>query len=380
MIPRQKSIAPHGLTVLEILVSVAILGMVMLAIGASIGTMQNLWVRTRGKIDPYRGVRTALDTIQRRVQQATLATRLGPDIAPGATDDGSAEIQLQSDLHFVCGPADELLPNLSDRVVGDAIFFQGPLGQYSKPESGFTEDDRYDTLQGTLSAWGYFVECIDDEAVRPTFLAEQRPGATATPSKRRFRLMEFRQPAHELTLFQPASAQDEHPSLRFLSDPLQLHAWFRTSVQSANPKLRHVSMVADNVLAVVITPFDPGLTDSTQFQIGVSGVYDTRMFQYGSSENPAVKRMRHRLPPAIRLTVIATSGDHWDRMLESEANQLTNQLTQVMRNRFRDPANWEDDMAAISVELSGLKSGGAGKPRSQMPFRIFNISFDLGGH
>ena len=71
---RSRSTIPSGgLTLLELLVSTAVVGMVLIVIGGTITMMQNTWVKVRDKADLYRSARTAMETMSRRLVQATLA-------------------------------------------------------------------------------------------------------------------------------------------------------------------------------------------------------------------------------------------------------------------------------------------------------------------
>src|SRR3569623_2547139 len=113
---------PRGMTLLEILVSTAVIGIVLLLIAQTITTMQNTWVKVRATADGYRPTRLALDTVARRISQATLSPRWHMDdsVSP-------AKYRPESDLHFVCGPALNVVGRQSN-VVGHAVFFQAPFG------------------------------------------------------------------------------------------------------------------------------------------------------------------------------------------------------------------------------------------------------------
>ena len=82
----------------------------------------------------------------------------------------------ESDLHFVSGPASELLDH-SGFMTGHALFFQAPNG-YTGPDdrdaTATTEKAEYDTLPGLLNAWGYFVEFGEDPAKLPAFISGER--------------------------------------------------------------------------------------------------------------------------------------------------------------------------------------------------------------
>ena len=338
-----------GLTLLEILLSTAVLGIVLIAIAATMSSMQNIWTSVREKSDQYRTTRLAMDTIAARLSSAMLAPRWEHDPEATGTDERYVR---QSDLHFVCGPADELLRSRS--FPGNAIFFQAPLGE--RGTDG--EVDSYDPLHQALSAWGYFVELGSDAGTRPPFLQDQTELA---PARMRFRLMEFRQPAHELTIFQSANSNQTQPELATESQRDRLYGWFRKPVVEGNLRDRPVSMVADNVLAILLTPVDPE-NDGSSPLAGDDGVYDTRRHLW-QPNRPQSTLSRHRLPPVVQLTVIAMSEDAWTNITGDQIAKLRS----VVDGRFRDTKALKSDLNFVDTELTRLK----------MPHRILTMKIRM---
>lgn len=338
----------QGVTLIEILVALSILVIVMLAITAAMGTMQNLWVRVRGKADAFRNTRIALDTMVQRINQATLNPRW-------EVNDDPATLATQprvrgSDLHFVTGPSATLLSD-SNRYVGHALFFQGPFGE---PASGGNEQNNldYDQLGHTLCGWGYLVEFGSDAGDRPDFLTNVQD---RFPPRRRFRLWEFRQPAQELTLFRMDQQTPPKPLIEQLSTREQIYEWFTRPLQEASSQRRHASVVAENILAVITTPFDPARVDSGNAYLQApDGHFDSRRFQWDHGTEPS-KLSRHRLPPALRLTVIALSEDSWARMSDGEIESTAVRLRTEINSRFNRPESLEQDMDSLTTTLNQMK-------------------------
>src|SRR6188768_4103431 len=99
--------------------------------------MQTTWKRTRQDVGEFKDARQSFEEITRRLSQATLNTyfsyRWENNTVNGVTLRVGREIIPQSELHFVCGPAEELgISVKNSRQVGQrythAVFFQAPFG------------------------------------------------------------------------------------------------------------------------------------------------------------------------------------------------------------------------------------------------------------
>ena len=272
-------ISARGLTLLELLLGMVVLGIIMIAIGAAMATMQNTWVRTRQKADTFRSTRTALETMSRRIAQATLATRMVPNEPTGVTTN-EPPMRPESDLHFVLGPIRGTHPlAVGNGGCGHAIFFQAPFGEVGDQRRSSTQagNRSYDHLTDTLCSWGYFVKYDEDESAMPQFLRNNDPDQKHR--RRRFRLMEFRQPAEELSLYR---VDDTGKAAIATASPPQLYDWFTDAITTPKAPL---AVVAENVIAVLFSPFDPALSESNAndiredvqpFTIAKEGLYDTR--------------------------------------------------------------------------------------------------------
>lgn len=367
---RPRTRRPAGLSLLEMLLAMTLLSIVMVVIAAAINTMQNTWLRLREKSDEFRGARLALDSMSRHLQQATLATRWVPAPEVEGTTAQRA-FKRESNLHFVSGQASTLLEN--PRASGHAVFFQGPFGEpQNDPGAGGSnaQDAPHDQLTDLLCAWGYFVEFGTDNLERPDFLNQV---SDRVPPRRRFRLMEFRQPAEQLSLFQLDATQDPpRPLLDSAAAPNMLYQWFREPLKSGNARKRHISVVAENVLACIITPFNPVLGPQNQFKLAENPPYDSRKFQYQIMPPPVTADAialdtTHKLPPALRLTIIMMSEDSWRRLTDGELDSTASRLRTSVNTRFRkleDPDQFERELNELEGELIKIK----------MRYRIFTTN------
>jgi len=339
-----------GMTLIELLVAMSILVVVMLAITAAMGTMQNMWVRIRGKADAFRGTRIALDTMAQRVNQATLHSRWIPNPNPASA--ANTPYVRGSDLHFVSGPASLLLAP-AGRYSGHALFFQGPFGEPAS-STGQEQTLEYDQLSHTLCGWGYFVEFGSDDQERPDFLVNVQD---RFPPRRRFRLWEFRQPAQGLTLFEMNEATPTTTKLSTYTSKDQIYDWFNTPLQTQDRKTRYASVVAENILALIVTPFDPAqAANDNQYCLAPDGHFDSRRYQWDRGTE-ASTLTRNRLPPALRLTVIALSEDSWQRMTTGEIEATANKLKTEVSSRFTQPASLEQDLDSLTGQLNRIKMG-----------------------
>ena len=378
----KRPLSHRGVTLIEMLVAMAILGIVLLIIANAMNMMQNTWVNIRGKADGFRNTRLAIDTVAHRLSQATLNSRW--TIWKG--DDPTLPANLQyvpdSDLHFVSGKATTLLNDYT-RAVGHAVFFQAPLGQDGNP-TGPSSNTTPDTqnLTETLNAWGYFVEFGSDANERPDFMQQS---ADRFPPRRRFRLLEFRQPAHELSLFDLTPTQPPELLIHQAASFDQLHTWFRTPLAAGTFQQRRVTVVAENILAIIVTPLDPKLrqpnaplNDAAAFQVAPDSTWDSRRFQTDGSTPPTPgstltpsQYQWHHLPPACQLTAIAMSEDSWASFTECQIEATADQLRGLINSRFNQGSLLEDDLNSVQQSLDAM--------RPPIRYRIVSILIPMAG-
>lgn len=66
--------ARPGFSLLELMVSMAVLSLVMLVLLSITGTTQSIWKQTSQRIDSFQVARSGFESMTRRLSQATLNT------------------------------------------------------------------------------------------------------------------------------------------------------------------------------------------------------------------------------------------------------------------------------------------------------------------
>jgi uncharacterized protein (TIGR02599 family) len=355
-----RSSSKAGLTLLELLVSTAILSIVFLAIGAAMSSMQKSWLSLRGQADPFRASRQITGTVARRLSQATLRQRW--ETVPDPFNANTQTLQPRSDLHFVSGPAEVLLRGGS--YTGYAVFFQTHLGWNNSTPNANSPAPQHDRLDNTLNACGYFVEYGRDDSTEPSFIGGGQMDTRDIRSKNRFRLYEWRQPTSELTkLFEPGNNQMEDvPALSRGNEGLPAnYDWFQVPLQSGTgSKQRRISLVAENVIAFTLLPVGTvkNNAQANTSNLAPNGLYDTRAHQGNS--NLQAQLSRHRLPKAFELTALIVSPEAWSKYTDGEADSLSGILLQQTRGKFQSPANVVNDFQSIAAYLDSKR----------LPYRI----------
>lgn len=215
------SLHRRGFTLVELMVSTALIALLMLLLLGTVDQTQNIWKRTTAKVTQFQASRAAFEAMNRRLSQATLNTYYRPtDIASG---NSSADylFRRQSELQFISGHLADATTK-SGRIPGiftanpsitgltrpmerayptHGVFFYAPLG--ITEESGLKEFEktrRFRGLDAMLTACGYFIEYGDDPW-RPKVLPLATETDPGVPPRIRFRLMELSVPAEELMIF-----------------------------------------------------------------------------------------------------------------------------------------------------------------------------------
>jgi uncharacterized protein (TIGR02599 family) len=268
-----------------------------------------------------------------------------------------------------------LLGNSEGRFrVTHAIFFQAPLGFQtieSKKGAAGSKKDTYGEMDTLLNGWGYYVEYASDKHERPPFLNSITP---PVQERWRYRLMEFRQPAEATSIYQ------YHLDSLVKPGKDKVWAWFKSrkfgvespsnqDPGSAAGEIRTTRMVADNIIALVISPrlAEHDLEDSdenspasrynldTAIDIAKDYMYDSRAFQYesGSGSTGAVGFSRHQIPPVLRITMIAVD--------ETDVARFANQGDPTKPpayapddNYFRDAKKYPDDLKNLTESLDSI--------------------------
>lgn len=285
---RRENLEAPAFTIVELLVTVSILVIILLMVFSVVGQASNVWRGAIDKIEAFQGARAAFEIVTRNLSQATLNTYLDYD-----NPTAPSQYLRKSELRFLSAPAGGDLPGATG--TGQAIFFQAPASFTAQPAT-------YGGLEMLLNTCGYYIEFKSDSTTRPGFIT--------TPGSCRYRLMQLVVPTEKNSVYSAVG-----------------NSWFTSHLADAWP-------VADNVVALVIRPQDPGASAP---DLSSNYLYDSAAIFTGTQPTTS-----HQLPPVVQVTMIAIT--------ESSAKLLANgaaepaPITNALQGKFADPARFDDDL------------------------------------
>ena len=94
----------RAFTLIEVMVSTAVIGMLVLILATITNETSLIWRRTTAKAEQFREVRAAFEHMTTTLGQATLNTYYAYD-----DPDAPRRYERRSELRFICGPTTELL-------------------------------------------------------------------------------------------------------------------------------------------------------------------------------------------------------------------------------------------------------------------------------
>lgn len=307
----------RAFTLVELLVSTAIISLLMVILVQMTGQTSATWRYTTSRAEQFREARGAFDTMTRRISQATLNTYWDYDsyTAP-------KEFVRRSELRFICGPvqngpsATRLDAATTTPHPSHGIFFQAPFGFVAKVNSGDNISLNFQGLSSLLNTWGYFVEVNDDANYRPAFITK-----TIAPLRLRYRLIEFMQPTGAMSIYSKTSPNSGNV------DPNDTtyrnyagFEWFRSAFAvpaagtAASLTTSHV--LAENIIALVILPklsADDAVANLplTRRDTALAPKYYYHSAELGaasSETDPKLKGLlnsKHQLPPVLQVSMVA---------------------------------------------------------------------------
>lgn len=327
-----------GFTLVELLVSTAIITVLMVILVSITNQTNSVWRYTSGKMEQFRESRNAFDTVTTRLSQATLNTYWD-------YNDPKAPINYErrSELRFISGHRSlsdpkELLGDYDGaRRVSHSIFFHAPLGFV---EHAAGRKSKYNGLSNLLNVWGYYVELQDDENFRPGFIQRIKP---EIPLRTRFRLMEFMQPAEQLQTYSHTSGTVSKPTASKSYTGLD---WFKPLVNKADAP---VHVLSENIIALVILPQltkqdreyaskTGGATElAPNYNYDSTSDGDTR----GGGGDGRNVNTRNQLPPVVQVTLVAID--------EQSALRLSprghEELVDAVQTKFTKASKFNTDLA-----------------------------------
>ena len=371
-----------GFSLIELLVSTAVLSMLLIIVFQMLEGMQRTWRRTRQDVGEFKEARQAFEEISRRVSQATLNTyfsyRYDEQVVKGIKLRMGREIIPQSELHFVCGPAEELgITKKNSRQVGQryshAIFFQAPFGFCIDQDKKLKNALKYEKMNGLMNAWGYYVEFNTDELDRPQFLKQLDNSPKPRP---RYRLMEFRQPTEYLQVYK-LNLRDLDKS----ASKEKIYEWFNVGNYSVNSDynnsledrdtegfFRTTRVVADNIVAMILHPREADEKHgTTQVELAPDYHFDSRRFQWGGKGKEA-SATKHQLPPVIDVTFVAVDEVSFNRFCSVEGIKSAEEDPEFLdKDMFKKVKDFQKDLKALTDKLT----------KKKLDYRVFNSSIRI---
>lgn len=297
----------RAFTLLETLVSTAIMALILLCVMGLMNMTSSSYKRTMGKLDSFEAARVAFDVMGRTLRQATLLSYVGYDdpLKP-------ADYRLKSDLHFLTGSQDALgLTGMGLRS-SHAVFFQAPLGM--------VDSVALRSANQLLTATGFFI-AYGDDPMRPSMLDGK------VKERYRFRLFQFVEPREKMTVYENTITLND--GIPVSNEGFKGGDWFSDPVNGGE----YIHPLADNVVALVILPVD-----------GSAPWPDYAW----NSRDAASARSYHRLPQALNVLIAVID--------EKSALRLGNTATAPVLypdTLFSQPAEFDADVEALETALSG---------------------------
>ena len=310
-----RASASAAFSLIELLISLAVLSVLVVLAASLIGAIQDVWKRSSARTEQFRSARQALETISSRLSQATL----NPYWVVQTNSSGvPIRYERQSDLRFLTGPAISTIGSTvggGTIVPGSAIFFQAPTGYFTNNSAS--------SLNAALNTWGYYVEYGPDSS-RPPFIS-----TSIIPTKNRFRLVEFIDPSDGLTIFSKTSGNSAYNG----------KDWFTAPLATAGNR----RVLADNIVAFVALPRLSSTEDSTGTALSPAYIYNTT----NSSATPTLNP-KHQLPPIVDIAVVAIS--------ETTANRITWGTTPPVfgTNLFQNAADMDADLETLRTNIEKM--------------------------
>jgi uncharacterized protein (TIGR02599 family) len=327
-----RSSAPRAaFTLVELLVSTAIIGLLCTILVTALSQVGTLWQRAAGKSEQFRDSRNAFDSMTTRLGQATLDVHWEYDDPAKPT-----KYRRDSNLRFISGPAEKVLstPPAGRERTTHCVFFQAPFG--------ITENSAYRGYENLLCTAGYFIDVGDDAKLRPEFLKPE-----IVPLRVRPRLLELLHPTEMNQIYKLAK-----------TPTFSGRDWFRNALADppASPLKRVPTRpLAENIIALVLTPrlspvdeAEVNTGDNPDFSpLAPDYLYDSSPVSKGSPGDSRHKDPRlnpaHQLPPMLQVTMVAVDETSMPRL-----GYASGQLDPLgLKTKFKKSADYSTDLLLV---------------------------------
>ena len=334
---RSYPVRASGFTLIELLAASSLFGVLLLLVFQMVNVVSNVYNQAGSRIDSFSEGRAAFTEISERLSQATLFPYL--DYSSEDPTDSAASFAYTSDLHFLCGRANQVIPQApqTSGAGGHAVLFHATRGIASTPEGDLA------ALPGLLNATGFYVEYGKPDDYEPAFLREA--GAGDQPA--RFRLVEILQPTEENRVYEGYADGSQGEG-----DSANTDAWIDNLQLDGGQGLdRHI--LADNIIALVIRPKDPAFAEPSI--IAPDYAYDSRKATSGSAVGATLASItRHQLPPVVEVIVVSIDERSAARLDRDWGNNVANVLGLESYFRSASESALESDLEAMGERLTEM--------------------------
>lgn len=313
-----------GFSLIELLAATAVSVLLLVLLFGVLQQVSRTAKRASATSTAFDDARIAFGEMQALLGQATLSPfwRVNYDGSGNPT----AYVR-HSDLHFLMGKADELLPSARP-TSGSAIFFQSPIGF----------DPFRSTRDSALNALGFFVEYRDANLDMPV-------AGTGQPPRWRFQLRAFKQSASDLNVF---DATDSSGRL-----------WFQEPYAAADAP---ITTLAENILLFLVRArtIDGGTEQAFYY-------FDSRSWD-GEGNQPETS---HQLPALLDVMMIACDEATAERVAGSGTRP------EFPSGLFDDPEEFANDTSYLETWLGNQYPSGVFRVfRATIPIRAAKWSID----
>ena len=296
-----------GFTLIEILLSTTIFLTLMVVALSMFGKTSQIWQRSTDEAKAFQSARLAFDLLTRNLSQATLNTHMeyvdsGSNfVTSGSYNNMPVKYARQSDLQFFNNTAAaNLTPGTYN--TGQAVFFQFPGGYTTQTVASGSL--AYAGMEQLMNACGYFIQYEDEAKFRPTSTRFKIVPVT----KYRYRLMQ--------------ALQRTEANLIYTSGTSNPPLWVTGTANSAD---KSAVPIADNVVFLMIKPFDPSQSGTLQLFTQSSYLYNSRpngpdvaTFDTVTGKQALTE---NQLPPAVQVIMIAIDEPSARRLDTGSATQ-----------------------------------------------------------
>jgi uncharacterized protein (TIGR02599 family) len=372
----------RGFSLVELLVAIAILGLILILVASQIDLTSKTYKRTVSKMEEYRSARLGFEAMSRRLTQATLNSYLdlvdsGGNPPTSSNYNGTpSQYARQSELRFICG--NSFVPTTVGSGIHPthSVFFCAPLG-VADGFNSFTGTGTDQGLEQLLNVCGYYIEFSKDTSLGDT------PSFFPTgPDRWRFRLMEMVESSESIDIYTYTTGQVG-------TLPYAATTWFTDGLPTAttNPGFTHA--LADNVVALIILP---RLSSEQETQLsGNAGslapgyAYDSTSALTLAGLTPSGQTTYNQLPPLLQITMVAIDETSAVRLQAQFGAGTAPGLTTSPTNLFTSIAtinDYQNDLSQLEANLQQSTVNGktpAIHLTAPVSYRVFTSNIRITG-